>query len=192
MERDLDKSRFLITGLPRCRTTWLTVVFNCVGVDTRHERDLYFDSMDQLRDWLDQGTEQNPHGLVDGFATIAYPTFALEVFKGHPIMFINRPVSEVMESWNRWLGFETPQGVIENAINNYYKFIDAMPKDALVINYSDLDNYDTLSHITEFCTNKKLNKSLFHFLNHTKIELHASKCAEFTKRNPKEYLQHPE
>jgi hypothetical protein len=188
----LDKSRFLITGLPRTRTTWLTVLFNCLGVNARHERDLHFDSMEHLVDWLGKGTEKSPNGLIDGFASIAYPSFALKIVEDNPIVFVKRPVSEVIESWHKWQGHNGHDSMIENAMKNYYHFIAEMPEQTLVVEYKDLDKYETVNEIVNYCTNKTIEKELFHFLNHTKIELHGPKCTEFTKNNPKAYLQHIE
>ena len=184
----IDKSRFLITGLPRTRTTWLTVLFNCICVEAAHERDLFFDSMNDLTEWLEGGTEKHPHGLIDGFASCAYPSYALKTFANNPIVFIKRSVKDVQRSWEEWQGYPTHQGLLYLAQKNYKRFLDEAPSQALIVNYEDLDDYKTCKKIVETCTNRTLPKSTFHFLNHVQVELHWDKCATFTRANPKPYI----
>jgi hypothetical protein len=176
-------SSFLITGLPRCRTTWLAVLFNTLGIDTRHERSS-FSSFADLSDWLSQGTRVKPHGLVDGFASIAYPTYALDAFAEAPIVVIERDFSEAVQSWQNWSGHTLDQTAVDRLKTNHAKFVLAEP--GFKVRYTDLDDYDTVQKLVHYCTGQSLPRPLFDFLNTTKIELHLPKCRKHTL--PQEFM----
>lgn len=182
----MDKSRFLITGWPRTRTAWLAVLFNCLGVETLHERPLHFGDACQFSGWVKAGTPLHPRGLVDGFAAIAYPTQALRLFEGNPIVVVKRPLGEVLESWQAFMGrpISAAEIQLENAVCNYRAFLRSMPRTARVVEYAALDDYDAVSDVVQFCTGKTVSKPLFHFLSHTRIEIHKGKGEKFLRDHP--------
>lgn len=177
-------SRFLITGYPRSRTAWLAALLCVHGVETIHERPLFFRTMDELSAWLLAGTDEYPHGLVDAFAACSYPDFALSHyhFADQPIVIIERDFDDAVTSWINWYHIE-PTYLQLKQVKANYKYFNDNAADALHVKYEALDDFETVSNICKFTTGRELQHQTFQLFNHLQIELHKQKAWNYIEAN---------
>lgn len=157
-----------MTGFPRSRTAWLSALFCAHGIETFHEYNQFFASLEDLGRWLHEGTEQSPHGYVDGFSIINHAPLLKEYFADFPIVVIRRNPDEVRASWEKW------RGVISDA-----DFADAIEKvsafcrdtKALEVPYADLQHYECVNGLVTYCTGRELKFKTWQLFDRLKIEV---------------------
>jgi hypothetical protein len=168
----MDRSRFLITGLPRSRTAWLAALMCAHGVETLHEYPPFFANLEELRAWLYAGTEAAPHGYVDGFAIIHHAELVRQHFAEQPIVVIWRNPLEVRASWE---SREEPltdanfQRVI-GKVMQFWSEIKEHPN-VLTVPYALLDDYAAVNEMVIYLTGQPLKLMTFRLFHQLKIEL---------------------
>lgn len=181
----MDYSRFLITGLPRCRTAWLTVLYMTLGIDVRHERWM-FTTLRELDHWLNTGTPHNQVGLIDGLVPIYYPEYAIDKFTNNPVVLIDRPVDDVYKSWLKFRPTMT-RNEFDESIANYDQFRSKL--NALVVPFCSLNSYETCYDITLYTSQTTISYNQWRILDKMQIELQQAKIAEiFVTRSDRSLL----
>lgn len=176
----LSYARFCITGLPRSRTAWLAALMCAHGVETFHEYPPFFDTLEDLGAWLYAGTEEDPHGYVDGFAIIHHAELLKEHFADHPIVIVQRNPAAVRKSWEQRDGpisDELFHGVVRKVML-FWSEMEGKPN-VLAVPYDLLDSFDGVDRLVRHCTGRPLKYRTWQLFNVLKIELFTAKC-----RNP--------
>lgn len=179
-------TRFLITGMPRSRTAWLAALMNALGTETIHEYPLFCDSLIQLQTWLYKGTEQRPHGYVDGFALIKRPDLVLQHFIDQPIAVIVRDPNDVRASWEKWIGKPISEEEFELAVTQFQDFLFANSDapNLQVYQYDDLNKYDVVNSLVRHVAGKELPLITWQLFHHLNIQLHKEKSRAYLDKYP--------
>lgn len=175
----MNRSRFLITGLPRSRTAWIAALFCAHEIETIHEYPVFFKTIEQLGDWLHAGTEESPHGYVDGFSIIHHAELARQTFFDNPIVVIQRNPADVRASWEKWSGPIIDEQFSE-VMRKVKTFCDQMApySNCLIVNYDALDDYESVNKMVVHCTGRPLKQITWQLFHHLKIELHREKVSQ--------------
>jgi hypothetical protein len=133
----------LVLGLPRSRTTWLSVFLSYAGWDFYHDMLVDVDSTEDLVNRLRMpktGTVET--GMARAFHFLADELGELRV------VVVKRPIGEVAESASKF-GWEFPAGYLQEESNR----LDAISKlpGVLTVNYADLPEEATCAEVFEFC-----------------------------------------
>lgn len=88
--------RYLITGLPRSRTAWFSVVMNCAGTSCRHEITREIKSFEDLKAKWPDGT-----GLSDAALGFQLRRIVDEI--GPRALVIERDLEDVMASFLKYM-----------------------------------------------------------------------------------------
>lgn len=155
--------RFLITGLPRIRSAWLTALLTAVGADVTHE-----------------SLTGPPFfgGWCDPTAACVWPEEAAKWIDSRPCVFINRNPLECRVSWEKWAGVEL--GNWQEICTNVAQF--SLLTSPVVIEYKDLEEYSTVAHIVKYCVGRYLPKYTWRVFNNLKIEQHLAKAQAYAQR----------
>jgi len=95
--------KFLITGLPRSRTAWLSALFSTDNVLCWHEPLSKLGSYEAVKSMLDNIRGYSHVGISD--SSVGFnPIFYIDYFSEYPIVVIKRPREEVVISLVRCLG----------------------------------------------------------------------------------------
>lgn len=172
----MNRSRFCITGLPRSRTAWLAALMCAHGIETLHEYPPFFADLDELGEWLYAGTDENPHGYVDGFSIIHHAALLKRHFADCPIVVIQRNPVDVRRSWEGWDGPITDE-VFETVLATVDEFCREAAPNVLLVPYEALDDYRGVNRLVLHCTARALKPRTWQLFHRLKIELHKAKCA---------------
>ena len=173
----MDRSRFIVTGMPRSRTAWIAALFCAHGVETVHEAPLFFKNVEEVQAWVHSGTEADPRGYVDGLAIVQKPDLVLKHFHNCPMIIIDRPYADVRASWVKW---HSP--ISDEHFNDAVNKVDAFKRtvagwdNVLTIPYALLDDYASINEVFVHCTGRELKPITWRLFNHLKIELHGEKA----------------
>jgi hypothetical protein len=162
---------FLVTGLPRIRSAWFTVLFQALGVDACHEYRSRFDSLDAFVDWLRAPTFK---GWCDPSAVCLFPEIAAHEFKGAKVVIIERNPAESRSALQRWSGLPLPHWnvVLEN-LNLFRRTIEA---DVLTVQYRNLDRFEVVASVVRHCSGIDLPFPVWREFDLLKIEQHMPKA----------------
>lgn len=175
----MNRARFCITGLPRSRTAWLAALMCAHGIETLHEYPPFFATLEELGEWLYAGTQENPHGYVDGFSIIHQAALLKQHFEDCPIIVIRRNPSEVRRSWEGW-----DRPIADESFAAVLATVDEFCRDTahkanvLTVAYESLEGYEAVNALVLHCTGRTLNVRTWQLFHRLKIELHKAKCLE--------------
>lgn len=161
-------ARFCVTGTPRSRTAWLSALFVAHGIETLHEYNQFFRTLDELGKWLYEGTEEAPHGYVDGFSIINHAGLLAQHFAGFPIVVIHRNHDEVRKSWAKWRG-EISDTEFSDAERKVAHF--CATNEVLNVPYEDLKKYECVNGLVTYCTGRALKFRTWQLFDRLKIEV---------------------
>lgn len=159
------------------------------GIETLHEYPPFFDTLDDLGEWLYGGTAEEPHGYVDGFSLIYHAPLVKQHFADSPIVLIMRDAQEVRRSWEAW------DGPIENDL--FAAVMERVTRFAtesvgrpnvLIVRYAHLENYKAVNRLVMHCTDRPLKYRTWQLFHHLKIELYKDKCVQ-RLRDPRAILR---
>jgi len=142
-----DKNIGIITGLPRCRTAWLSELFTIYGFSfAYHEAEVGCEDDEQWRDKLLNNPEKHIIDCNPGFF-LTYD-YKLALFPNAKIIIVSRNDEESFTSWKK--AFQGPFKIPDKdaeltwaALKNGRDNLRIERKDVLEIDYKDLDNETT-------------------------------------------------
>ncbi len=146
-------SKFLITGLPRSRTAWLSALFSTDKVLCWHEPINKFGSIAAVKQMLENIDGYNVVGISDSSVGVE-ADFYINYFYDYPVVIINRDESEVIKSLVKFLGINKSGATkIVDMVN---EGLDAMRKLRVMVevDYEDLNDSIIVKNIWDYCTNR--------------------------------------
>ena len=163
---------YLIAGLPRSRTAWLTALLYQDDLPCYH--DAYF----QLSGLVERGT---PFGFASPSLVCVNPQLALQVFAAHPIVTISRDPTTCRQSLARWSGLPSPHWT--TLMGGYDVFCRGIAKnrDVLHVSYESLDTYETANALYRHVLNRDLPEERFQVFDGLQIEQNRAKASRGTQ-----------
>lgn len=167
-------NKFLITGLPRSRTAWLSALFSTERVICWHEPINKFGSIGAVKNMLDNLTGYQCVGISDSSVGIE-ADFYMSYFFEHRIVIINRKEDEVLKSLIKFLGINQSQSV--KIIDTISEGLDRIRKvrSVLEINYEDLNDSVVVNNIWDYCTDLPFDMFRCELFQNLLINQHAVK-----------------
>ena len=162
-------NRFLVTGLPRIRSAWLTALFCAHGVRCCHDGLVSFGSLASLESVLKRGAIA---GLCDPAAACVFPDEAARWFDGSPIVIVDRDPLECRTSVQAWIGQPVDWSVIQT---KHDRFVALIGPRAYRVAYRNLDCEETVRGLFTFC-GVTLDYHLFETFKLLRIEQHLVKA----------------
>lgn len=160
------KTPFFVTGLPRSRTAWLSVLFTTEHVTCHHEAIRFCENFGQYLDIM------SGYG-IDGDSSSALIPVADKViayWPDAPWLIVNRPPDECAASAAKVLGIELQQALVM-AYNDRKKLDAINPARVMRIDFKQLDDEDGVKEAWEFLLpGMPFNAARYHVLNQLKIE----------------------
>lgn len=168
--------RFLITGLPRTRTAWMSVLFNHEECWCEHE----LTAIDPDLKRLDHEPLLDTAGTCDSGALLIQPP---EFWHDYRVVIICRPMEDVRRSLQK-LG--VAGDAVDHSLREIQKRLDGMISSALHAQYRDLRSYDVCNDIWRYIGNPKpLSRERFDSLSQFNIQrqgIGRHACLESTRR----------
>jgi len=160
------KIPFYITGLPRSRTAWLSVLFTTEHVTCHHEAIRFCDHFGQYLDLMSGfGVDgDSSSGLIPvAEKVIAY-------WPESPWLIVNREPNECAASAAKLLNIELQQAMAMAYADR--KKLDAInPRRVMRIDFKQLDDETTVREAWEFLLpGTPFNAARYHVLNELRIE----------------------
>lgn len=142
---------FIIFGLPRSRTKWLSVFLSHGKWTCHHDLPLYADSLTDLTETLAApNTGSAETGMARGVRIIA------EEIPGCRMAVVRRPVEDVRASAERF-GWSFPDGYLDAEAARLDE-ISAMPG-VLTVDFDDLNSFDGCATIYQHCLGATLPRA---------------------------------
>lgn len=144
-------NKFLITGLPRTRTAWLSALFSTDKVLCWHEPINKLGSAIAVQNMLDNIKGYAHVGISDSSIAVE-ADFYINYFFEHPVVIIERPKAEVIESLIRFLGITRKEATkITDSIHEGLRYIKRV-RDVMQVDFYSLDDSTVVRNIWEYVT----------------------------------------
>lgn len=164
---------FFITGLPRSRTAWLSVVFTIGDSFCFHEALRFTRNGTEMLAMFKQ-TGAKHVGNSDSLLPFFYNDIA-RYFPDAPIVIIERDPKEVFESLERVFGVKSQLIIDETLVR-----LESIRHDALIVDYSDLDNEPVLRKMWAHCLGDvPFNRQKWLSLRELNIQIDSKKYMAF-------------
>jgi hypothetical protein len=136
---------FLVLGLPRSRTAWLSRFLTYGDWICGHDELRNMRSLDDVQTWLSQP-------CVGSAETAAAPFWRL-IDPNIRIVIVRRPVADVVESLMRLPGCAFDRDALTTAMTKLDRKLDqiAARRDVLQVSFADLENETTCAAVFEYC-----------------------------------------
>jgi hypothetical protein len=158
---------YLITGLPRIRSAWLSALLSTEMLPCYHEAPT--ERMPPIKTGA-------PFGLLDPGAACLYPNWALEHFSEERIILIERPISDSRRALEKFAGMPaTNWKAIED---RYLWFRGKLPKRATRVRFKELADYEVVAALYAMCTRGELSRQRFELFDGLRIEQDVVKRAK--------------
>lgn len=143
--------KFLITGLPRSRTAWLAALFSTDNVMCWHEPINKLGTLAAVQSMMDNLKGYSHIGISDSSIGVD-AHFYMDYFFDCPIVVIQRPKQEVIESLIRFLGITRKESnKIADTIHEGLKYMVHV-RDVMEVDFGELDNTKVVGGIWDYCT----------------------------------------
>ena len=162
--------RYLITGLPRCRSAWLAAFLTAHGSPCAHEAAISLGRSATLQDVFDAGFE----GLCDPGAPLRYRATLEDAMRGCPTVLIRRDARMARASFECWLGQPLPDAgwaMVESSLAWFEETFS--PK---VFDFHQLDDERMMEELVWHVLRAPLDHRLFRLFDTLKIEQHKNKA----------------
>jgi hypothetical protein len=152
---------YLVSGLPRCRTAWLTALFNA------HGSLCYHDVIPQQLPYDIQA------GICDPSLACVTPEKALAAAHGKPKVYLFRPLEESIAALEKWWG----QGKLRGAKDLFSKNAEIyrLGMEGPKLHVDQLDDNHVVADLVKYCTGKDASKEIIEIFQLLKIEEHRDK-----------------
>ena len=157
---------YLITGLPRIRSAWLAAVLSHDDLICYHEAPTT--AMPPINSGF-------PFGLCDPGAACLYPRAALNLFGGTRIVIIARTAKQSRRALEKFAGGPATNW---DAIEDRYNFFVTNVPEPYFVEFSDLNNYETVDRLHRFVTGRGLDRQRFNLFDGLRIEQDVVKRAQ--------------
>ena len=174
---------FIIYGLPRSRTAWLSMFLTYKDWTCHHEKMMH---MRRIGDFKELMTAPNTGSAETG---ACYGRCLMKYFAPNlKEVVILRPVEEVMESLMKidMRGmFVFDRVKLKKIVDKGRRALDKIAKDpkVLVINYADLEKEETCKRIFEFCLPYKFDRDWWIYYHEKNIQLDFPMLLAYRKNN---------
>lgn len=166
----VPEGSYLITGLPRIRSAWLSALL------TRDDCVCYHEAPTLGMPALD---DPSAFGLCDPGAASLYPNFALKAFDGRKMVIIERAPSDSRRALEKFAGMEATNWDAIEARYNHFRRYAVQP---LVVKFKQLSDYRTVNKIHLFVLGWSLTRQRFDFFDGLRIEQDVMKRAQAEAR----------
>lgn len=165
-------SRFLVTGLPRCRSAWIAALLTAHGAPCLHEPAVAYGRRVSLKEIFD-----------DGYRGIVYPCAALEyraelapAFTGRPVVIVDRDEHESRAELERWsdMHFDDAKWAAAVEANNSI----AHAFDVRRVRYADLDKFEIVDRMVRYLTGDSLDPRVFKLFDSLDVQQHKGKALQ--------------
>lgn len=162
-------ANYLITGLPRTRSAWLAALLGSLEVPCYHDTLTTFGGLGEFATAADD--PKHEFGLSCPGAACVFPDFAAHVFRDKPIVFIARDPDDAFNSASKFLGSPFPEWktVMRNSAD-FLAITTSRPMGIMAVEFQQLEDFNVVSKIHEYCTGKPLPKSRFNVFNDLSVE----------------------
>lgn len=174
---------FIVYGLPRSRTSWLSMLLSYGDWTCHHEKAMLMRSMGDVKELFCTPNT----GTVETAASYGRCLLGWIVPNIKEVVIL-RPVDEVMSSLialSQRDGFvfdiQKLRKIMERGSKSLYKI--AKDPNVLVVNYCDLDKEDTCAKIFEFCLPYKFDKVWWEAYKDKNIQLNFPLLIAYRKHN---------
>ncbi len=164
---------FLISGMPRCRTAWLTAVLNAHGILTYHDVILH------RRD-----VKSDEYGVCDPTLALMFPRQTLAHYAGSPIIRLYADdLNERFDALDAWSHKPLTMKMRRIYRTNYAWFAYNTPDVGIHVN--ELEDDDVVGEIITTCTRGEVTPSreIISIFQLLKIEEHVKKALKLKKLN---------
>jgi hypothetical protein len=157
--RAVAAGSYLITGLPRIRSAWLSALLSTEMLPCYHEAPT--ENMAPI-------DTTAPFGLLDPGAACLYPQWALSHFSDRLIILIERPINDSKKALEKFAGMPaTNWKAIED---RYLMFREKTPKRTVRVKFRDLARYEVVAELYSMCTHGKLSRQRFELFDGLRVE----------------------
>lgn len=150
---------YLVTGLPRIRSAWLSALLSTEMMPCYHE------APTEKMAPIDTAA---PYGLLDPGAACLYPNWALSHFSNHLIIIVERPINDSKRALEKFAGVAAANwAAIED---RYLMFREKAPKRAVRVKFRDLAKYEVVAELYSMCARGRLTRQRFELFDGLRIE----------------------
>lgn len=143
--------KFLITGLPRSRTAWLSAIFCTDNIICFHEPINQLGDIQAVKDFVSKVQGYSHVGISDS-SIGANPSEYIDYFFSYPIVVIKRPKVEVVESLIKFLGIQRKEAnQIVSTISEGLKYISCV-RSVFEVEYEALNDSNVVAEIWDYVT----------------------------------------
>jgi hypothetical protein len=161
---------FLIVGLPRSRTAWLSAFLTDGDVFCHHELSSYCKSPGEFVERL-LSPKYAVNGDSDPGIPIAYPAL-VTALPPHRIVFIERPEQSAKAALKSMMAKEAGLDLNDSRwflINDAYQRMRASCPDSMSFRFEDLDREENMEILSEYLTERPFNRERFHLFNRLRV-----------------------
>lgn len=160
---------YFILGLPRSRTTWLSVFLSHGRGMCHHEKSIEFSSLAELKEYCDEHPED---GIADTFLIVLWKELR-QMFQEARIVVIHRPLEQVIQSHTR-LGLGIKYLVEESRLMEETR----QDKEILHIEYGELAKPEVCRQIYKHCVGVDVDSAWLAACQEYRIETDLSRLKE--------------
>lgn len=157
---------YLITGLPRIRSAWLSALL------TRDDLVCYHEAPTMAMSAING---QVPFGLSDPGAACLYPNTALEKFGKSKVVIVERVASQSRRALEKFAGVPATNW---DALEERYHLFRRMFPNAWIIKFIHLGEYSAVDDLYRFLTGRELSHERFALFDGLRIEQDIVKRAQ--------------
>ena len=174
---------YIIYGLPRSRTAWLSMFLTYKDCTCHHEKAMFMRSMQDVRDLFSApNTGSAETGAPYGRCLIKW------LIPNIKEVVILRPVDECVESLMK-IDFEGmfvfDRVKLQKLMEKGRRALDKIAKDpnVLVVNYSDLDKEEIVRHLFEFCLPYEFDREWWGYMKDKNIQVNLKQLFLYRYQN---------
>ncbi len=159
--------KYLISGMPRCRTAWLTAVLRAHGSRAYH--DIYARNI----------TLYGAYGVVDPAVALYTPKEGIAAANGHPsLCVVSNSLTERLDALADATNVAFTKGMRRIWAENYAHFADNVPN----VHVDFLDDDAVVGEIVRHCTKQAPSIDIIQTFQLLHIEERMSKATEIINR----------
>lgn len=178
--------RFIVLGLARCRTAWLSRFLTYGDHICTHELAMYMDTPSHYKDFFARGNVGSSEtGVAQGWCLLKYIAPDLRT------VIVQRPIEECIDSLLKLdLGgkFHYDVPMLRKHLVKAKRSLDRIAKhpDTLVVNFHDLEKEETCQRVFEHCLPYIYNSAHWNNLKDKNIQMNFFEhIQDYHKRLPK-------
>jgi hypothetical protein len=162
----VHQGSYLITGLPRIRSAWLSALLSHDDFYCYHEAPTT--AMPPINPGF-------PFGLCDPGAACLYPRTALNLFGAHKVVIIDRSARDSRRALEKFAGAPATNW---QALEERDEFFCSRVEDAYFVSFKDLSKFSVVDALHRHVIGRPLNRQRFDLFDGLRIEQDVVKRAK--------------